>query len=47
MTNDKNLERKATGCGVTLLITVLALVIGLVSAIIFVLFNIGAWIGGQ
>jgi ABC-type amino acid transport system permease subunit len=47
MTNDNDLERKATGCGVTLLITILALIVGLASAIIFVLFNIGAWIGGQ
>lgn len=44
---DSDIERKAAGCGVTILITVLALVIGLAAAVIFVLFNIGAWIGGQ
>lgn len=48
MTNDnESFERKATGCGATILITVLTLVVGLFAAIIFVLFNIGAWIGGQ
>lgn len=47
MTNDNDLERKSTGCGVTLLITILTLIVGLAAAVIFVLFNIGAWIGGQ
>jgi ABC-type amino acid transport system permease subunit len=47
MRDNETIERKATGCGVTLLITILAIVVGLAAAIIFVLFNIGAWIGGH
>lgn len=38
---------KLAGCGVTILVLAGLLISGITLAIIYVLFNIGAWIGGQ
>lgn len=45
--NEPNDAAKLAGCGVTILIVIGLGALGLAAAVIFVLFNIGAWIGGQ
>lgn len=49
MTNDNEskVERQVAGCGMTILLVIALGALGLAAAVIFVLFNIGAWIGGQ
>lgn len=49
MTNDNkpNDAAKVAGCGMTILLVIGLGALGLAAAVIFVLFNIGAWIGGQ
>jgi hypothetical protein len=48
MTNlDEGTKAKLNGCGWVALTAGGLIVLGLAAAVIFVLFNIGAWIGGQ
>lgn len=45
--NEAQTDRKLNGCGVTALGVILAIVLGLAAGVIYTLFMIGAWIGGQ
>lgn len=44
--NDSDLERKAAGCGVTILITAAVVIVAIVAAVIFVLVMFGSFLGG-
>lgn len=38
---------KLAGCGMTVLVMIALIALGLAAAVIFVLFMFGSWIGGQ
>lgn len=45
--NESDDSAKLAGCGLTILSIVGLLVLAVVAAVVYVLFNIGTWIGGQ
>lgn len=38
---------KLAGCGMTVIVVIALIALGLAAAVIFVLFMFGSWIGGQ
>lgn len=45
--NEEQPKAKLNGCGVTAVGVILAIVLGVAAGVIYTLFMIGSWIGGQ
>lgn len=45
--NETDDSAKLAGCGLTVLVVIALITLGLAAAVIFVLFMFGSWIGGQ